>query len=166
MKTRTATFQHDAGRETKVRIIIEDQFTSFSIMETNAEDAVIVQKMRFSPLVLTEAFQFIADVTAEEVNGRLSPFVRGWIGTASDVYALSKSMGYWQDGIEYDGDEAMLHMITAGIGEAVNAVRAEDTPAIEAALATTVLRIMDLSHARGWDIARTVEAEIKHTKGG
>lgn len=169
MKTRTATFQHDFGRETKVRIIVEEEFTSFSIMETDAENATIVQKMRFSPLVLTEAFQFLADVMAEEAAGRLSPFVRGWISTASDVYANAKAKGFWVDGVERNDGE-MLCLIHSEISEALEALREKNPPddkipefsSVEVELADAVIRIMDIAHARGWDVARAIEAKIKY----
>lgn len=169
MKMRTATFQHSDNQETKVRVVVEEEFTSFSIMDSNADNAVIMQKMKFPPLLLAEAFQFITDVVSEEAKGRLSPFVRGWIGTASDVYQNAKTKGFWEDGVERNNGE-MLCLIHSEISEALEALRENNPPdnkipefsSVEVELADAVIRIMDLAHARGWDVARAIEAKIKY----
>lgn len=165
-----ATFVADGAADTEVRVLPEpDGGVSFSInygddSETVNSGLIGVGK----ELQTAEALQFVADTIGNAVPGRLTPFARGWVSTAADVHHTAKQKGFWPEDVERN-DAEMLCLIHAEVSEALEALRNGNPPddkipefsGAEAELADTVIRIMDLAHARGWRVAQAIEAKMQ-----
>ena len=89
---------------------------------------------------------------------------------AKQVHSTAKEKGWW-DTDRNDGE--MLALIHAEVSEALEALRAGNPPddkipeftGAEAELADVIIRIMDLSEARGWRVIEALVAKIEFNKG-
>lgn len=96
-------------------------------------------------------------------------FVISFDAVARQVHETAKAKGWW-DKPRNDGEA--LCLIHAEVSEALEALRAGN-PAddkiptysgVEAELADVIIRIMDLSAARGWQVAEALIAKIEMNK--
>lgn len=86
------------------------------------------------------------------------------------VHETAKSKGWWD--LDRNNGEA-LALIHSEVSEALEALRMGNPPddkipsfsGAEAELADVIIRIMDLSAARGWDIAGAILAKTEMNKG-
>ena len=86
------------------------------------------------------------------------------------VHETAKSKGWWD--FDRNNGEA-LALIHSEVSEALEALRMGNPPddkipsfsGAEAELADVIIRIMDLSAARNWDIAGAILAKIEMNKG-
>lgn len=169
-KTRTATFVSD-DNEAKVRYMFDNKGRHFAIHEKDGNESLTVRDIRINPLLFAESLQFLADVVSEDIPGRMSPFVRGWTNVANEIHSTACDKGFWEDGVERNDGE-MLCLIHSEISEALEALRAGNPPddklptfnSVEVELADAVIRIMDLAEARGWQVAKAIEAKAKFNK--
>lgn len=164
-----ALFTADDKPDTEARVLFEpDGKISFSIVFDDTDKVLVPGLPEDRKLQLTEALQFVSDTIGVQVPGRLSPFARGWISTASDVHQNAKDKGFWEEGVDRNNGE-MLALIHSEISEALEALRTGNPPddklpefsSVEVELADAVIRIMDLAHARGWRVAQAVEAKAR-----
>lgn len=129
-----ALFVDEGKPDTEARVLIEPEGDiSFSIL-FGGDDKLIASALPGDRVLqLAESLQFVADTISTKIPGRLSPFVRGWISTASDI-ALKTSGDLDAQYEELTDEEAT------------------------AAIADLVARHMAYAHARGLPIAKTIEA--------
>lgn len=86
-----------------------------------------------------------------------------------DVYQTAKDHGWWED---KGNDGEKLCLIHAEISEALEALREGDPldkhcpefSSVEVELGDVVIRIMDLSRARGYDVAGAIIAKNNYNK--
>lgn len=168
-----ALFVDEGKPDTEARVLIEPEGDiSFSLL-FGSDDKLIASALPGDRVLqLAEALQFVADTVSTKIPGRLSPFVRGWINTATDIHQIAKDKGFWPpDTEDYDqvNDAEKLCLVHSEISEAVEGLRDRNPPddklpeftAVEVELADAVIRIMDLAHARGWRVAQAVEAKTR-----
>ena len=168
-----ATFVEEGKPDAEARVLLEpDGAISFSVVFSDGEKLIATGLPGEQRLQLAEALQFVADTIGASVPGRMSPFVRGWVGTAADIHQTAKDKGFWPpDTEDYDlvNDAEKLCLVHSEISEAVEGLRDRNPPddklpefsAVEVELADAVIRIMDLAHARGWRVAQAVEAKTQ-----
>lgn len=168
-----ATFVEEGKPDAEARVLLEpDGSISFSVMFFGGEKLVATGLPGEQQLQLAEALQFVADTIGARVPGRMSPFVRGWITTATDIHQTAKDKGFWPpDTEDYDqvNDAEKLCLIHSEISEALEGLRDRNPPddklpeftTVEVELADAVIRIMDLAHARGWRVAEAIEAKTR-----
>lgn len=172
LKTRRATLQADGTRDVGAVTLIQGTAASFSLNFNDGKEPRTLHMPVDQLPQGVEALQFVTDALGEEIQGRLSPFVRGWISLSQDVHHLAKSNGFWEDGVERNNGE-MLALVHSEISEALEALRKDpDAPdekvpdfnKVETELADAVIRIMDLAAARGWRVAQAMEAKHAFNK--
>ena len=86
------------------------------------------------------------------------------------VHLTARSKGWW-DTDRNNGE--MLALIHSEVSEALEALRMGNPPddkipafsGAEAELADVVIRIMDLAHARGWNVGAAIVAKMEMNKG-
>ena len=173
IQVQRAVFQADNTDDVEVRILsIPGGETNFVINTVGQEK---IQSGAIGPeylLQMAESLQFVSDTISAKIPGRMSPFVRGWLNTASDVHHTAKEKGFWEDGEERNNGE-MLCLIHSEISEALEALRKNNPTdnklptfsSVETELADAVIRIMDLAHARGWRVAQAIEAKMQYNSG-
>jgi len=166
--TDTAIFDTGAEKRTTVRVAAEDSGVSFSLHRGGLEP---IEKFQIKgyPVELSEMLQFVADTVSKKAHKRMSPFVRGWIGTATEAHDIAKRKGFWEQGAKRNDSEMIMLTVTE-LAEAVEALRRGNPPdeklpdftQVETELADAVIRIMDQAQARGWRVAQAVEAKLRY----
>lgn len=108
---------------------------------------------------------------------RETRFVEAFADIADQVHATAVEKGWW-DKDRNDGEALML--VVSELAEGLEALRRGNPPSdhipdfsgIEEELADVVIRIMDLSMARGWNVAEAILAKARfnetrpHKHGG
>jgi NTP pyrophosphatase (non-canonical NTP hydrolase) len=97
-------------------------------------------------------------------------FIESWNDVATEVHAIARDKGFWDN--DRNNGEA-LALVISEVCEGLEALRhgnpADDKipefTGIEAELADVVIRIMDLSEARGWRVAEAVLEKLQYNKG-
>jgi hypothetical protein len=161
-------FQADGQPDFKVRVIVDEQGTGFSLQVGDAPSNIISLPPELTALQIAEGLQFVSDSIGATVPGRLSPFVRGWINVAADSHHNAKTKGFWPEGVERN-DSEMIMLVVTELAEAVEALRHGNPPddkvpeftGAEAEFADAIIRMMDQAHARGWRVAQAIEAKMK-----
>src|SRR5690606_31726643 len=173
LPSRSPTFTADAAPDLNVRLLVDDGLLSFALEYGNNSGGHATLPMGDRALQTAEALQFVADTISAEVPGRMSPFVRGWLNLAADINHNAREKGFWPPDPEDDlmvNDAEKIALMHAELSEALEGLR-KGNPAdaklpefteAEVELADTVIRIMDLAHARGWRVAQAIEAKTKY----
>lgn len=107
-------------------------------------------------LPLAESLQFVSDVISASIPGRLSPFVRGWINTASDVHQLALAQGIWGE------SDSQLEAMQKNPASEEPYSLIPEFKAIEIAFAIAAMKVMDLAHTSGYRLAQAIEAVVKN----
>ncbi len=93
-----------------------------------------------------------------------TPFVLAFNQLADEVHTTARAKGWWEK--ERNDAEALM-LIVCEVAEACEALRAGNPPddkistytGVEAELSDVIIRIMDISKARGWRVAEALEAK-------
>lgn len=88
---------------------------------------------------------------------------------ALEVNRNAKDKGFWE---EDRNDGEMLCLIHSEVSEVLEALRKNNPPSekipdystVEEELADVVIRLMDLAHSRGWDVAGAILAKMEYNK--
>lgn len=111
-----------------------------------------------------EVFRPLKETFREMINNEL--LSRVWNKYAERIHNTAVEKGWW-DKERNDGE--MLALIHSEVSECLEALRHGNLPddkidkftGAEAELADVVIRIMDMAHQRGWDIAGAIHAKVE-----
>lgn len=167
---RTAVFETEGHLPATVRVVVDDSGVSGAVSSGPIDvPSFFAFPPSMSRLLVAEALQFSADIVAEHVEGRATPFVRSWMAMANDVHMNAKAKGFWEEGVDRNDGE-LLALIHSEVSETLEALRNGNPPdsklpeftAAEVELADVVIRVMDMGAARGWRIAQAIEAKAAY----
>ncbi len=133
-----AAFMDDGKPDTEARVLFEpDAMISFSINLGQGNKVLVTSLPGAQKLQLVESLQFVTDTIGAQIPGRLSPFVRGWISSASDL--------------------------ASNTNRELNTEPPDDPEETAKELANIVVGIMAYAHVHGLPVAQLIE-QMKDNK--
>lgn len=104
------------------------------------------------------------------INATLNDqFITGWNEITKNVHHIAKDKGWWN---EERNDGEMIALVHSEVSEALEVLRKRhlaasdkiDALAIEEELADIVIRVMDMSAGRGWNIGEAIIKKVAYNK--